>query len=127
MARQIPMRNLGPVVAAVAVVVALLSGIRALVGRYSPATVPNQSISGELVSFEAVRGTLVLRTGNDEQHFVVRPGTPVHDGARTVAPTELAGADGCPAKIRYWEQDGAWVASDVRLSCRQVTGHAPLR
>ena len=119
------MRYIGPIVATVVTAVALLLALAVFAGMQGAGQKASHSISGELVSFEAAHGTLVLRTGSGEQHFVVRAGTPVHDGTRSVALAELAGADGCPAKIRYREQDGAWMASDVRLSCRQVGGHAP--
>lgn len=82
-------------------------------------------VSGDLVAYESAREMLTLRTRNGDQQFIVSAGTPIHEGARTLLLADLTGSRGCPAKIRYREVDGKWIASDVRLSCRQIFTHTP--
>jgi hypothetical protein len=82
-------------------------------------------VNGDLVAYESSREMLTVRTENGDRDFIVHSGTPIHEGARTLLRADLTEARGCPAKIRYREADGQWIASDVRLSCRQTVTHTP--
>jgi hypothetical protein len=81
------------------------------------------SVSGELVTYRASRDDLIIRTGNGERHVTLRKDTPVHDGARALVHADLVSAIGCPAKVRYRDTGAAWIASDVRISCRRLVPH----
>jgi hypothetical protein len=91
--------------------------------EHSLRAVAVQSASGELVTYEAARQDLIIRTTNGVRHFRLREDTPVHEGARVLLLGDLASASGCPAKVWYRNTGGTWIASNVRVSCRRITPH----
>lgn len=105
----------------------LLTGLLTL-ERHTAQRGASEFVSGDLLAYESSREMLTLRTQDGDRNFIVSAGTPIHEGPRTLQLADLIGligARGCPAKIRYREADGKWVASDVRLSCRQTVTHTP--
>lgn len=89
-----------------------------------------QSVSGQLVSYETSSRTLTLATEAGEQRFVVSDSAAVHEGARDVSLVTLASARGCRAKVWY-RAAAQSTANDVRIACgsppppRDVHSHAP--
>jgi hypothetical protein len=95
--------------------------------EHSLQAVSVQSASGELVTYEAARQDLIIRTKNGDRHFRLREDTPVHEGARVLMPGDLTSASGCPAKVWYQDRGATWIASDVRVSCRRIVPHGDPR
>ena len=95
----------------------------AAVQEYRLLAVADRSISGELLTYEASRADLVLRTDSGDRHFKLPHDTPVHEGARDLGPGALVSASGCPAKIWYRDTGGTWIAHDVRISCNPTVPH----
>lgn len=104
--------------------VALLAAAWAFSQERRLQAVAAESVSGELVAYDATHQDLLIHTARGDRHFVVREGTPVHEGASTLVRGDLAAARGCPAKVSYRSAGGASVASDVRISCRRIEPHA---
>lgn len=100
--------------------VGLLITVWAAVEEHRLLAVTVQSVSGELVRYEAGRQALIIRTRNGDRHVALRPGTPVHEGARALTRTDLVSASGCQAKVWYRDTGAMWVATDVRVSCRPI-------
>jgi hypothetical protein len=108
-------------------VVGLLMTAWAVVEEHRLPAATVQSMSGELVTYEASSEDLVIRTTNGDRHVTLREDTPVHEGARVLVHADLASASGCPAKIWYRDTGARWIASDVRVSCRPIVPHGDPR
>jgi len=108
-------------------VVGLLITAWAAVQEHRLLAVAVESVSGELVTYEASRQDLILRTGNGDRHFRLREDTPVHEGAGVLMHADLVSARGCPAKVWYRDTGATWVASDVRVSCKRIVPHGDPR
>lgn len=107
--------------------VGLLMTVWVVVQEHRLLTVATRSISGELVTYEASHHDLIIRTRNGDRHVVLREDTPVHEGARALMHADLVLASGCPAKVWYRDTGATWIASDVRVSCRQIVPHGDPR
>lgn len=83
------------------------------------------SATGQLIAYEKDRQDLTLQTEAGDRHFLVREGTPVHAGTRTLALADLASAARCRVKVRYGEPDGRPVARDIRISCDPIPPPVP--
>jgi hypothetical protein len=83
------------------------------------------SATGQLIAYEKDRHDLTLQTEAGDRHFLVREGTPVHAGTRTLALADLMTAAHCRVKVRYGEPDGRPVARELRVSCDSIPPPAP--
>jgi hypothetical protein len=77
----------------------------------------SESANGNVVAYAVSDRILTIRTEDGDRSFVVPPGTPLHQGVKSMTTADLTGANGCPAKVWYRAVEGQLMARDVRLLC----------
>ena len=121
------MRHRRVTVSTIAAAIGALAIALFVVQRQDAHEAASLSVSGELVTYDAYERTLTLRTEEGDRYFVVPAGTPLHQEAKAITLSDLASANGCPAKVWYRDGQGQLIASEVRIVCALGARDTPAR
>jgi phage baseplate assembly protein gpV len=81
-----------------------------------PAGATEQTLTGEVVKFDAAAKTLTVKTAKGEEVVLVGTSTMINEGPKKLSAADLGSVAGYQAKIRYRNDGGRMVAHSVMVS-----------